>query len=242
MRILLTGGAGFIGSHTTTALLAAGHESLVLDDLSTGSAANLPDGVPLQHADVRDHEAVQAAFAAFRPHAVLHLAALVSVPRSIEEPQLAHDINLGGLAVTLEAARRSAAQRFVFASSAAVYGPRPRLPSHEDDLLDPVSPYAAQKAAAELIGRAYRAAYGLETVALRYFNVYGEGQRADDAYAGVIARFRRTLIAGERATISGDGSQSRDFIHVADVARANIAALCGDDPTPRRSTSPAARR
>jgi UDP-glucose 4-epimerase len=231
MRILLTGGAGFIGGHTAEALAAAGHETLALDDLSTGRAQNLTIA-PLEHADVRDREAVLAAFRRFRPEAVLHLAAVVSVPRSVAEPLMAHTINVDGLAATLEAARETAVRRFVFASSAAVYGPQPRLPSQEDDPLDPVSPYAAQKAAGELIARAYRAAYGIETVALRYFNVYGERQRADDAYAGVIARFVETLAAGRPATIWGDGSQTRDFIHVADVARANVAALCGPDPGP----------
>ena len=232
MRILLTGGAGFIGGHTAEALAAAGHEAVVLDDLSTGLAENLPPNIPLLRADIRDSAAVTAFFTRFRPEAVLHLAALASVPRSIAEPLTAHAVNLDGLALTLDAARQAGVRRFVFASSAAVYGPNPRLPSHEDDPLDPVSPYAAQKAAGELIARAYRAAFGLETVALRYFNVYGERQRADDAYAGVIARFAEALAAGSATAISGDGSQSRDFIHVADVARANLAALCGPDPGP----------
>jgi UDP-glucose 4-epimerase len=231
MHVLITGGAGFIGSATAEVLAQAGHAVLLLDDLSTGSTENIgASAVAFEHVDVRNGGGLTAAFGRFRPEAVLHLAAVASVPRSISDPVTAQAVNLGGTAAVLEAARLSGARRFVFASSAAVYGPTPSLPSSEKDAVDPASPYAAHKAAGELLARAYRATWGMETVSLRYFNVYGERQRADDPYSGVIARFADALAAGRPATITGDGSQSRDFIHVADVARANASALTGADP------------
>jgi len=230
MRVAITGGAGFIGGHAARTLSEAGHVVLVLDDLSTGRAENLPPGVLLRHLDVRDTAALTEALATFLPDAVLHLAAVASVEQSIADPMGTFAVNLGGTASALEAARLSGARRFVFASSAAVYGPHPPLPCVETAPLVPASPYAAHKAAGELLARAYRASWGLETVTLRFFNVYGPGQRPDDPYAGVIARFIAALASGQPATIAGDGSQTRDFVAVEDAARAIVAALVGPDP------------
>jgi UDP-glucose 4-epimerase len=233
MRIAITGGAGFIGSHCVDLLAAAGHELLVLDDLSSGSLENLAQAGPRARfalLDVRDAGALVAAMRSFRPEAVLHLAAISSVVRSVEDPAGTFAVNLGGTLHTLEAARASGARRFVFASSAAVYGPEPALPSRECDPLRPVSPYAAHKAAGELLCASYRAAFGLETVPLRFFNVFGERQRADSPYSGVISRFVEALASRGVATILGDGEQTRDFIAVRDVAAAVAAALCGPDP------------
>lgn len=244
MRIAITGGAGFIGSHVADLLASTGHRILALDDLSNGSVTNLARwaegpsssaystqaAVTLRRVDIRDRAALNAAFAAFEPAAVLHLAAVASVPRSVAEPLLASDVNLGGTANVLEAARCCGARRFVFASSGAVYGPQPRLPSAETDPVEPASPYAAHKAAGELLARAYRAAWGSEACSVRFLNVYGPRQRADDPYAGVISLFSGKLRAGQRATITGDGGETRDYIYVDDVARAVAAALLGPDP------------
>jgi len=233
MRIAVTGGAGFIGSHVVERLVARGHELLVLDDLSTGSLQNLVGGLDqarLERVDVRDRAACAASLAAWRPEALLHLAAVASVPRSVAEPALVHDVNANGTFNVLDAFRVSGGRRFVFASSAAVYGPEPMLPSDEADPVNPASPYAAQKAGAELLLRAYRSVWGLETVALRFFNVFGERQRPDDPYSGVLSLFSAGLRAKGRATITGDGEQSRDFIYVGDVVRAIVVALIEADP------------
>lgn len=233
MRIAITGGAGFIGSHCVDLLAAAGHELLVLDDLSSGSLENLAQAGPrmrFERLDVRDAVALAVCVAAFRPDAVLHLAAIASVVRSIEDPAGSFAVNLGGTLHALEAARAAGARRFVLASSAAVYGLEPALPSRESDPPRPVSPYAAHKAAGELLCASYRAAFGLETVPLRFFNVFGERQRADSPYSGVISLLIDSLTTRGVATILGDGDQTRDFIAVQDVAVAVAAALGGPDP------------
>ncbi len=235
MHIAVTGGAGFIGSHSVDLLARAGHDLLVLDDLSSGALENLAESrsrAAFLRLDVRDGRALAAALVAFLPEAVLHLAAIASVVRSVEDPQSTYAVNLTGTLNALEAARVAGARRFVFASSAAVYGSEPALPSAEDDPLRPVSPYAAHKAAGELLCRAQRAAFGLETVPLRFFNVFGERQRPDSPYSGVISLFIEALAAHGVATILGDGEQTRDFIDVHDVARAIEAALVGPDPGP----------
>jgi len=235
MKILVTGGAGFIGSHAVQRLVGDGHEVTVFDNLSTGSRKNLqPEqgSIRLVCGDVRDRGACMKLLSETRPDAIAHLAALASVPQSINAPELAHEVNVDGTFNMLEAARRFAVRRFLFISSAAVYGSCPRLPSSEDDPVAPASPYAAQKAAGELLAAAYRQTWGLDTVSLRLFNVFGERQRADSSYSGVISIFIDALHRGEQPRITGDGEQSRDFIYVGDVVRVIARCLSGEDPGP----------
>jgi UDP-glucose 4-epimerase len=226
MRVLVTGGAGFIGSHLVRALLARGDEVRVLDDLSSGRRerlADVLDRVDLRVGDVRDRLAVAAAVDGCR--AVSHQAAIVSVPRSIADPLETVEVNLVGTARVLAAAIGAGAERFVLASSAAVYGDAPGGARDEDDRLDPLSPYAVSKLAAEdLVALASRR-HGLVGVSLRYFNVYGAGQAADSAYAAVVPRFAADVALGRPPIVHGDGEQTRDLCHVTDVARANLAAL-----------------
>jgi UDP-glucose 4-epimerase len=235
MRVVVTGAAGFIGSHVVNMLVHQGAEVLALDDLSEGCLENLAaacSAITFRRLDIRNRAACREEFLAWRPEGVVHLAAVASVPRSIQEPEYAHDVNINGTFNVLEATRVCAARRYVFASSAAVYGPNPSLPSDELQVARPVSPYAAQKLAGEFMAHAYRSSWDVEAVALRFFNVFGERQRADNPYSGVISVFSRALLATGRATITGDGEQTRDFIYVGDVARAVVRALCGCDPGP----------
>jgi len=222
MQILITGGAGFIGSHSAAAALAAGHAVRVLDNLCSGERANLPPGVPLTVGDVTDPVAVAAAVAGC--DAVLHLAALVSVPQSMREPEATFQINTMGTATVLEAARQAGVGRFVLASTCAVYGDLAGV-QDETSPTQPLSPYAASKLAAETWAGVYARAYGLQTVIFRYFNVYGPRQRADSPYSGVIARWCTAAGAGEPCRIFGDGGQTRDFVSVHDIAAANLLAL-----------------
>ena len=224
MNILVTGGAGFIGSHTVDAALAAGHTVRVLDDLSTGTAANLPDSAELLTGAVTDPAVAEQALQGC--DAVIHLAALVSVPQSLQEPANTYHVNTTGTVGLLEAARQAGVRRAVLASTCAVYGDLPGRKS-EDSLVQPLVPYAASKRMAEQWLQLYAVAYGMETVVLRYFNVYGPRQRADSPYSGVIARWCDAAIAGERCRIFGDGNQTRDFVSVHDVARANLLAATG---------------
>lgn len=222
LRILITGGAGFIGSHSADHILAAGHHVRILDNLSSGSRDNVTPGAELAVGNVTDFDRVRAAAAGC--DAILHLAALVSVPHSMREPLETLAINTGGTANVLEAARQEGVSRFVLASTCAVYGDLPgRQDEHSPTL--PLSPYAAGKLMAEQWVQLYATAYGLETVILRYFNVYGPRQRADSPYSGVLARWCSAVQAGEPCTIFGDGQQTRDFISVHDVAAANLLAL-----------------
>jgi len=235
MRVLVTGGAGFIGSHAVEQLAIDGHEVTVFDNLSSGSRENLrleQGSIRLVCGDVRDRDVCMNLVSETRPEAIAHLAAVASVPQSIVEPELAHEVNLDGTFNVLEAARRFGVRRFVFISSAAVYGSSPRLPSSEDDPVAPASPYAAQKAAGELLAAAYRNMWGLETVSLRLFNVFGERQRGDNSYSGVISIFIDKLRRSESVAITGDGQQSRDFIYVWDVVTVIARCLSGDDPGP----------
>lgn len=232
-RVLVTGGAGFIGSHTVERLAAAGHAVTALDNLHTGSWENLAMAqgcIERVEADVRDPRTLTAIAVRGGFDAVIHLAAWASVVASVVHPLETHASNVGGTLYVLEAARQAGIRRVVLASSAAVYGREPPLPTSEDSPLRPASPYAAHKAACELLGAAYRAAYGLEVVVLRYFNVYGRRQRADSPYAGIVAVAAERLRRGEMITIYGDGEQTRDFIHVADVAAVNERAALGPDP------------
>ena len=224
MRILVTGGAGFIGSHVCDALLARGHEVVALDDLSSGKPENLDPRVRLITADVRSAAAF-GAILAWRPQAICHLAAQISVRRSVEDPGHDADTNVLGLVNVLEAARRAGARKIVFSSTGgAIYGEQDMFPAPESHALRPVSPYGCAKAAGELYLGYYERQYGLECIALRYANVYGPRQDPHGE-AGVVAIFSQRLLAGRACDIYGSGEQTRDFVYVADVARANLLAL-----------------
>lgn len=232
MKILVTGGAGFIGSHIVDAILAAGHSAAVLDDLSSGSRDNLPAGVPLHVADIADAEAVEQVFAAERPDAVCHQAAQMSVSRSVREPAFDARVNVMGLVNVLDAAVRHAAKRFVFASSGGVLYGDVTTPAPEDTPANPVSPYGITKWVGERYLDFYAREHGLAAVALRYSNVYGPRQNPHGE-AGVVAIFCKKFLAGEPARINGDGRYVRDYVFGPDVARANLAALTGDLPQVR---------
>jgi nucleoside-diphosphate-sugar epimerase len=221
---LVTGGAGFIGSHITETLLAEGHSVTVLDNFHTGKATNLPAGVEnlrVLKGDVRDPESVKEAVRG--AEYVLHEAAMVSVAESLLAPAETLNVNVAGTLNVLAAARDEGVQRVVLASSCAVYGDGP-APSREDQPLMPLSPYAASKMAAEGMASSFYYSYGLPVVCLRYFNVFGPRQDPGSPYSGVIAIFSSRIGAGEPVTIHGDGRQTRDFVYVADVVRANLLA------------------
>jgi UDP-glucose 4-epimerase len=225
LRVLVTGGAGFIGSHLARACLEAGEDVRVFDDFSSGKSENLAEiarEIEIVEGSVVDGAALMRA--ARGCEVVYHQAAIASVPRTIEDPVGTHGVNATGTLHALEAARRAGARRFVAASSSAVYGDDERLPKREDMPTRPRSPYALQKLAGELYGEQYARLYGLEAVALRYFNVFGPRQDPSSMYAGVIPIFVTALRAGTRPRIFGDGLQSRDFVYVSDVVAANRAA------------------
>ncbi|HEY7833400.1 MAG TPA: NAD-dependent epimerase/dehydratase family protein [Ktedonobacterales bacterium] len=222
---LVTGGGGFIGAHLVRALVRRGERVRVLDDESTGRRGRLRDvwdGVEWIAGDVRDEAAVARACQGVE--VVLHHAAVASVPASVADPLGTHAVNVGGTLNVLRAAQAAGARRVVFASSTAVYGDLPGSPKSEDMPVLPRTPYAVQKLAAESYCRIWQPLYGLETVALRYFNVFGPGQDPNGAYAAVIPRFIAALRAGQEPVIYGDGEQSRDFIYVGNVVEINLLA------------------
>lgn len=221
--ILITGGGGFLGSHLATALVAD-DAVRVLDDFSDGSRERVPEAATIIEGDVRDPTTLAEAMVGVE--VVFHLAAMVSVARSVERPYACQELNTGATVRVLEAARRQDA-RVVFASSAAVYGQPTRIPIAEGDPKTPTSPYGISKLAADQYVRSYADLYGLETVSLRYFNAYGPGQPANE-YSGVISVFLDQARRGEPLTVHGDGSQTRDFVHVSDIVRANLAAATSD--------------
>jgi UDP-glucose 4-epimerase len=230
MKALVTGGAGFIGSHLVERLLGLGDEVRVVDNFSTGKRANLepleagPYGARLEvvEADVRN--AWEMRNQAAGCEVIFHEAAIVSVPYSVEHPQETHDVNLQGTLNVLEAARHARTKRLVFASSAAVYGDAPGLPKHEGMLPAPISPYGLEKLTSEHYLAIFARLYGVETVSLRYFNVFGPRQDPTSAYSGVISIFADRARRGDPVTIFGDGSAYRDFVFVADVVAANLLA------------------
>ena len=226
---LVTGAAGFIGSHLVETLLGAGQTVRGLDNLSTGSMRNVeavrpagPDRYTFTEGDIRD--AATCAEACAGADLVLHQAALGSVPRSITDPQATHASNVNGTLNLLVAARDAGVARFVFASSSSVYGDHPGLPKVESEIGTPLSPYAVSKRTTELYARTFFDHYGLETIGLRYFNVFGPRQDPAGPYAAVLPKWVDTLLAGERCTVNGDGETSRDFCYVRNVAQANLRA------------------
>jgi UDP-glucose 4-epimerase len=227
-RALVTGGAGFIGSHIVDALIQRGMEVCVVDDTSTGSIANVGrhEGNPLFtliESDIRRINSTRGIPEGI--DVVFHEAAIASVPKSVDDPMLVHDVNVNGALQVMNFSVKRKVRRFVFASSAAVYGTVTHPPAKEEDHCMPGSPYGASKLAVEDYMHAYHSAYGLETVALRYFNAYGPRQRMNDDYSGVIPLFTRQLLQGDKPTIFGDGLQTRDFVNVADIANANLLAM-----------------
>ncbi len=224
---LVTGGAGFIGSNIVESLVRDGVSVRVLDNLSNGVAANLEpfeDAIEFVEGDVRDANVCR--LAARGAEVVLHLAALGSVPRSIDDPDLSNAVNVNGTLNMLLAARDEGVRRFVFSSSSSVYGENPALPKREDMATLPISPYAVSKSAGENYTRVFSRVYDIETVCLRYFNVFGPRQRPDAAYAAVIPLFMGAALERKPLLINGDGEQSRDFTYVGNVGRANrLAAI-----------------
>jgi UDP-glucose 4-epimerase len=226
MRALVTGGAGFIGSHLVTRLAADGHEVRILDNFATGRRSNLlafPAEVELIEGDIQSYERVHNAVAGCE--VVFHIAALPSVPRSIQDPLTSHHTNSTGTLNVLLAARDAGVRRVVMASSSSVYGMNEALPKREDMPPAPISPYAVGKLAGEGYCRSFAEVYGLETVALRYFNVFGPRQDPRSQYAAVIPRFIASLLAAEPPTVFGDGEQSRDFTYVDNAVEANLLAM-----------------
>lgn len=223
---MVTGGCGFIGSHLCEALLSRGCKVRVLDDLSSGYRENLrhlEGSVEVKIGDVRDPSAVAEAMAGVS--GVFHEAALVSVFDSVKRPGDCHDINATGTLNVLQAARAGGVRRVILASTAAAYGNDPTLPKREDLRPQPESPYAVAKVVGEHYQRIFSSLYGLETVTLRYFNVFGPRQDPRSPYSGVISKFTDDVRAGRRPTVFGDGGQSRDFVFVKDVVQANLRAM-----------------
>jgi len=236
-KFLITGGAGFIGCNLARFFLAKGHEVVVLDDLATGKLANIADirkDITFFQGDIRDRSACDAAVRGCQ--AVFHHAALGSVPRSVAEPVLSHDVNVNGTVAVLEACRAVGVKRVVFAASSSAYGDQPVSPKHEGMVPMPISPYAASKLCCESYMQAYAAVYGMETVCLRYFNVFGPFQDPAGAYAAVIPAFVSRVLKGESPVVFGDGEQSRDFCFIENVCWANLlaasapAAVCNGRP------------
>lgn len=228
IRYLVTGGAGFIGSHIAETLLKQGESVRVFDNLATGRSSNLEALQGLAghfefvQGDLRDSNAVRAAVEGVE--VVFHQGALASVPRSIAEPVISLETNIIGTQNVLLAARDAGVRRVVYASSSSVYGDTPVLPKHEEMPTAPMSPYAVQKLTGELLCGVYTRIYGLETVALRYFNVFGPRQDPTSEYAAVIPRFLTALLAKRRPIVFGDGEQTRDFTYIENVVQANLLA------------------
>ncbi|GMV32764.1 MAG: LPS biosynthesis protein WbpP [Chloroflexi bacterium] len=223
MNHLVTGGAGFIGSHISRALLELGHSVRVFDNFSSGRRENLAGlDVEIVEGDLRDADAVAKAVKG--AGIIFHEAAFVSVPESMEKPQECFDVNVTGTSILFEAARKAGVKRAVFATSAAVYGDSQAYPLVEDTPLRQLSPYAVSKRVDELYGQLYTSSFDFEVVALRYFNVYGPRQRPDSMYAAAVPIFIRRMLDGKPVTIFGDGGQSRDLINVRDVIQANLLA------------------
>lgn len=221
--VLVTGGAGFIGSNLVDALIGSGLRVRVIDNFSTGNRAQLNPDAELVEADIRDFDSIRPAFAGV--DCVFHVAALPRVPLSIEKPVETHMVNVVGTLNVLMAARSQGVRRVVYSGSSSAYGDQRQLPLREDMCPNPLNPYALQKLTAEQYARMFHKFYGLETLTLRYFNVFGPRMATEGAYVTVISVFLRARREGKELTIQGDGEQTRDFTHVSDVVRANILAM-----------------
>jgi nucleoside-diphosphate-sugar epimerase len=222
---LITGGAGFIGSNMVRFLLDKGHEVRILDNFETGKQENLievADRIDLIEGDIRDQKTVSQAVADVTT--VYHLAALGSVPRSIKDPATTHEVNVNGIFNMLQASREASVKRFVFASSSAVYGQSPVLPQHEELPLAPISPYAASKAIGEIYCKAFYNTYDLETICLRYYNVFGPRQDPNSQYAAAVPLFVSALMRDQAPIIFDDGEQSRGLTYINNVMQANYLA------------------
>ncbi|HPF40653.1 MAG TPA: SDR family oxidoreductase [Phycisphaerae bacterium] len=229
---LVTGGAGFIGSHLVRALIQRGNSVRVLDDFSSGRRTNLADvaGEPeLMEASVADAGACERACAGV--DCVFHLAAAPSVPMSVDDPKTSHRSNIQGVFNMLQAARNAKVRRFVFAGSSAAYGELPGLPKREDMGVQPLSPYAVQKIVGENYCAVFAKCYGLQTITLRYFNVFGDRQDPKSQYAAAIPAFVTKILRDEAPTVYGDGEQTRDFTHIDNVVDANMLAMDADVTT-----------
>ena len=226
---LVTGGAGFIGSHLVEELLRRGEKVRVLDNFSTGKRENVDpfiDRIELIEGDIRSHHIVREAVEGV--DFVLHQGALPSVPRSIKDPITTNEVNVTGTLHVLDAARDAGVQRVVYASSSSVYGPDPVLPVREEMNPNPVSPYAVAKLTGEKYCHAFSKVYGLETVALRYFNIFGPGQDPKSQYSAFIPLFVVGMMEGQALTIDGDGLQAKDFTYVSNVVEANLLAAVAE--------------
>jgi nucleoside-diphosphate-sugar epimerase len=220
---LITGVAGFIGSHLAEALLARVHHVRGFDNLSTGKLSNIPNQVDFIQADLADPDAI--ARACLGVDAILHQGALPSVPRSVKDPRPSHRSNLDGTFNLLEGARAAGIRRVLYAASSSAYGNQPGFPRVETMAPQPIAPYPVQKLAGELYMQSYARVYNMETVCLRYFNIFGPRQAPDSPYSGVIAKWAIQMLRGEQTTLQGDGEQSRDFTYIANAVSANLLAL-----------------
>jgi nucleoside-diphosphate-sugar epimerase len=230
MRYLVTGGGGFIGSNTVDELIRRGHEVVVLDDLSTGTAENLANvKTKIEFVKYSITDAAKLREACRGVDFVIHLAARTSVPQSMTDPGDTNRVNVDGTLNVLMAARDAKVKRVVFAGSTAVYGDTPILPTNENTPPAPISPYGASKLAAETYGQVFGRSYGLEFVSLRYFNVFGPRQDPSSPYSGVLSRFHAALLGGTQPIVFGDGGQSRDFVYVGNVVEANLLACEAKD-------------
>lgn len=225
-KIIVTGGAGFIGSHLVDGLVGKRHQVIVIDNLSTGKRENLNAKVKFFETDLRDFEKIRPLFEGV--DFVFHQAALPRIPLSIEKPKETNDVNVGGTLNALMASKEAGIKRFIYAASSSAYSQQNSLPFKEGMPCRPLSPYALQKYIGELYCKVFSEIYGLPTLSLRYFNVYGPRSPQEGPYAPVIGIFLRQKAAGQTLTITGDGEQTRDFTHISDVVRANLLAMESD--------------
>lgn len=235
-KYLVTGGAGFIGSHLTRELVQQGHETVVLDNLSTGRKENIADllgDIRFVEGSITDLDTVLDCCAGV--DCIFHQAALPSVPRSVKDPLTSDEHNIGGTLRVFWGAHQSGVRRVVYAASSSVYGNTKELPKHEGMRPNPMSPYAVNKAVGELYGAVFNDLYGLSTIGLRYFNVFGPRQDPNSQYAAVVPKFITRFLDGEAPIIHGDGLQSRDFTYIANVVEANLAACAAKEEAGGRS-------